>query len=196
MAITARDVIGAEVELDRMTCKNGWSKLGVSKVRISRLRCQSIVPISPAHIIARQIVHIPLHPFRSLLNRANALIRGLSWRLFPFFPRKPQRLSTGFESPSPTLILRPIAPGPPSLPPLLAGLTRGLMGLIGIGELLPVAAELLPAPPPRIAETELCAHRACLRIAEVTVIHSLTTKPTGSTAIDVGRRTGCGVVAM
>jgi hypothetical protein len=34
-----------------------------------------------------------------------------------------------------------------------------------------------------MAETEECAQRACLRMAEVTVIHSVVTKATGSTAM-------------
>lgn len=40
------------------------------------------------------------------------------------------------------------------------------------------------APPPRIAETEEWAHLACLRMAEVTVIHSEMTRATGSTATE------------
>lgn len=34
-----------------------------------------------------------------------------------------------------------------------------------------------------MAETEECAHRACFRIAEVTVMHSVVIRATGSTAI-------------
>ena len=36
-----------------------------------------------------------------------------------------------------------------------------------------------------MAETEECAHRACFLIAEVTVIHSVVIRATGSTAIDI-----------
>ena len=36
-----------------------------------------------------------------------------------------------------------------------------------------------------MAETDECAHRACFLIAEVTVIHSVVIKATGSTAIDI-----------
>ena len=39
-------------------------------------------------------------------------------------------------------------------------------------------------PPPSIADTEECCHRACFRMAEVTVMHSVTTRATGSTATD------------
>lgn len=41
--------------------------------------------------------------------------------------------------------------------------------------------------PPRIAATDECAQRACLRIADVTVIHSVTTNATGLTATVIGR---------
>jgi hypothetical protein len=45
MATRARDVIGAEVEDDRMTCKNGFNSEGVSKRRIS-IPYQSLSNIS------------------------------------------------------------------------------------------------------------------------------------------------------
>jgi hypothetical protein len=35
MAMRASDVIGAEVDEERMTCRKGWSIEGVSKVRMS-----------------------------------------------------------------------------------------------------------------------------------------------------------------
>ena len=38
-----------------------------------------------------------------------------------------------------------------------------------------------------MAETEECAQRACFRIADVTVIHSVTTRATGLTATVMGR---------
>lgn len=41
--------------------------------------------------------------------------------------------------------------------------------------------------PPKIAATDECAQRACLRIAEVTVMHSVTTSATGLTATVMGR---------
>ncbi len=40
--------------------------------------------------------------------------------------------------------------------------------------------------PPRIAETEECAHLACFRTADVTVIHSVVIRATGSTATETG----------
>jgi hypothetical protein len=40
--------------------------------------------------------------------------------------------------------------------------------------------------PPKIAETEECAHLACFRMADVTVMHSVVIKATGSTATDTG----------
>lgn len=38
MEIRARDVMGADVEDDRMTCRKGCRREGVSKVLISRCR--------------------------------------------------------------------------------------------------------------------------------------------------------------
>lgn len=43
-----------------------------------------------------------------------------------------------------------------------------------------------PELPPRIAETEECAQRACLRMADVTVMHSVVIRATGSTATEIG----------
>ena len=37
-----------------------------------------------------------------------------------------------------------------------------------------------------MADTEECAHLACFRMADVTVIHSVVIKATGSTATDTG----------
>jgi hypothetical protein len=49
------------------------------------------------------------------------------------------------------------------------------------------------AEDPRIEEMELWAQRACLRIAEVTVMHSVTTSATGSIATVTGlERLGIG----
>lgn len=48
---------------------------------------------------------------------------------------------------------------------------------------------------PRIAATEECAHRACLRMADVTVIHSVTTRATGFTATVMGRGVKMAVVS-
>lgn len=38
-----------------------------------------------------------------------------------------------------------------------------------------------------MAETEECAQRACFRMADVTVTHSVTTSATGLTATEMGR---------
>jgi hypothetical protein len=48
---------------------------------------------------------------------------------------------------------------------------------------------------PRIAATEECAHRACLRMADVTVIHSVTTRATGLTATVMGRGSRLAIVS-
>jgi hypothetical protein len=39
--------------------------------------------------------------------------------------------------------------------------------------------------PPKMAETDECAHLACFRMDEVTVMHSVITSDTGSTAIGI-----------
>jgi hypothetical protein len=46
-----------------------------------------------------------------------------------------------------------------------------------------------------MAATEECAHRACLRMADVTVIHSVTTRATGLTATVIGRGARLAVVS-
>jgi hypothetical protein len=57
-------------------------------------------------------------------------------------------------------------------------------GVVGREPCLPgwEGAEL----PPRIAETDECAQRACLRMADVTVMHSVVIRATGSIATDIG----------
>src|SRR5450432_3161363 len=69
MATRASDVIGADVDDERMTCRNGCNREGVSKVRIS------------------------LQPTKSALKRANADISGLSCMLLPFLPLNPHLLA-------------------------------------------------------------------------------------------------------
>jgi hypothetical protein len=73
--------------------------------------------------------------------------------LFPFLPRSPQR----------------VASCPPSASSPTAREAREDGGR-------------LAAPPPRIADTEDWAQRACLRMADVTVIHSVMIRATGSMA--------------
>jgi hypothetical protein len=82
--------------------------------------------------------------------------------LLPFFPLSPHLLGTA-SSCSPALTM----PCP----------VRSLRCTVGV-----LFDEL-----PRIAATEECAHRACLRMADVTVIHSVTTRATGFTATVMGR---------
>jgi hypothetical protein len=92
--------------------------------------------------------------------------------LFPFFPRKPHLLAKPPSSPS-------MAPEEDRLlcpfrfpSSSVDGRKLAVLGLIG--------AEVTP----RIAETEECAQRACFRMADVTVIHSVVIKATGSTATE------------
>ena len=70
MATKASEVIEADVEDERMTCRKGCSKDGVSK--------------DP---IFEQVL-------RSLRRRVNAEIKGLSCMLFPFFPLNPHLLAS------------------------------------------------------------------------------------------------------
>lgn len=104
----------------------------------------------------------PLQPFRSFLRRANADMRGLSCMLLPFFPRRPHLLGTA-SSCSPALMM-----------PCPVRSRRWTAGVL---------FEELPS----IAATEECAQRACFRIADVTVMHSVTTRATGLTATVMGR---------
>ena len=65
MELIARDVMGAEADEERMTCRNGCRSDGESNVLIS------------------------LQLVRSLLSCPKADKRGLSCMLFPFWPRRP-----------------------------------------------------------------------------------------------------------
>lgn len=82
--------------------------------------------------------------------------------LLPFFPRRPHLLGTA-SSCSPALMM----PCPVRSRRCTAG----------------VLLEELPS----MAATEECAQRACFRIADVTVMHSVTTRATGLTATVIGR---------
>jgi hypothetical protein len=90
--------------------------------------------------------------------------------LLPFFPLSPHLLGTA-SSCSPALMM----PCP----------VRSLRCTVGV-----LFEEL-----PRIADTEECAHRACLRMADVTVMHSVTTRATGLTATVMGRGPRLAVVS-
>src|SRR5215469_4107904 len=83
MAIKARDVMDPDVDDERMTCRKGWSSAGVSKILISRQIISSCISYSEVEEFK------PLHCFKSLLNRVNADMSGLSCMLLPFLPRKP-----------------------------------------------------------------------------------------------------------
>jgi hypothetical protein len=87
---------------------------------------------------------------------------GLSCMLLPFLPRRPHLLGTA-SSCSPALMM----PCPVRSRRCTAG----------------VLFEELPS----IAATDECAQRACFRIADVTVMHSVTTRATGLTATVMGR---------
>lgn len=153
-----------------MTWRKGWSKEGISKLLIS---AQKLAPCAGRHVL----ISPPVQPLRSFLRRAKAESKGLSCMLFPFFPLRPQRLARLSSSPTaPVGIL-------PACPNWVCAVVKLLSICLGSRLLsLPVAIE---GPPPRMAETDECAHRACFLIAEVTVIHSVVIKATGSTAIDI-----------
>ena len=124
---------------------------------------------------ARQLFS-PVQPLKSLRRRAKADISGLSWMLFPFFPRSPHLP----VKPSST-VRRPLFSFVVWLDPLCCL----ELPLVCMGNLpLPLPLSSAP-PPPKIAETDDCAHRACFLIADVTVIHSVVIRATGSTAIDM-----------
>lgn len=123
------------------------------------------------------LIFPPVQPLRSFLRRAKADSKGLSCMLFPFFPLRPQRLARLSSSPT----------APVGILPACTNLVRAVVEVLSfcLGSRLisfPVAIE---GPPPRMAETDECAHRACFLIAEVTVIHSVVIRATGSTAIDI-----------
>lgn len=152
--MTAKLVIVALVDELRMTWRKGCNNSGASTVDTS------------------------LQPARSLLKRAKAERRGLSCRLFPFFPRSPHRLARLAFSSSDALGTVSLAfPGSemtgPFPPRRLCELERCISFSCA-----------LEAPPPRMAATEDCDQRACLRIAEVIVIHSVVIKAMGSIAIE------------
>lgn len=92
--------------------------------------------------------------------------------LFPLFPLKPQRLAR--VSSFPLIAFRGR--------PCWGEKARFLSLFLGDR---PKSRPLGGAPPPRIAETDDWAHRVCFLIAEVTVIHSVVIRATGSMAIEI-----------
>jgi hypothetical protein len=136
-----------------------------------------------------------LQSFRSLRSFVNADMSGLSCKLFPFFPRSP-------HLPAPP----PAASSSASAAPATAAAAATTAAVATAGRRfppeppepapssgVPEAAHL--EPPPRMAETLECAQRACLRIADVTVMHSVATSPTASTAMVTGACAVSGSVA-
>ena len=108
----------------------------------------------------------------SLLSLAKADINGLSCRLFPFLPRSPHRPAR-FSS----LLLAEFSVD------VVAECPLERLPVVDTAE-EPVAFRgYIVEEPPNIAETEECAQRACLRIAEVTVMHSVVINAIGSTAM-------------
>lgn len=132
-----------------------------------------LVDVRPCLVPSR-----PLHCFKSLRRFAKAERRGLSCMLCPFFPRSPQRLA------SPGSSVWAVAPRAALAPFSCFGadICLDAGGCFSISSLEEGAGAL----PPKIADTDECAHRACLRMADVTVIHSVTTSATGSIATDMG----------
>lgn len=92
--------------------------------------------------------------------------------LLPFFPLSPQRLAK--------VSLLPIAP-------------FGTFSDPSDWSFFPDCLNLDPtsrppdivAPPPRMAETDECAHLVCFRIAEVIVMHSVVIRVAGLTAMAI-----------
>jgi hypothetical protein len=164
---SAREVIGAEVADARITCRKGCNSEGVSNWCISgRMLEESFLrALNPK---------IPLQPTSSRLSRPNPAINGLSCMLFPFFPRRPHLLASPSSSPPSVypkedLLLRPFR------------LPESSRGVEGRESCVPgFKGDVTP----RIADTDECAHRACLRMADVTVMHSVVIKATGSTATE------------
>lgn len=100
-------------------------------------------------------MYIPLQPLNWLLSLVKALMSGLSCKLFPFLLLDPH-----FHPASRAKDASSLPCGPPLLVPKA------------------VASD----PPLRMAPTLECAHRGCFRMALMTAIHSVRTRPIGSTA--------------
>ena len=158
--------MGADVDEDLITCKNGCSSEGVSNFLMSR---------NSAACYIFGDVDLLLHPLKSLRRRANADINGLSCMLLPLLLRRP-------HVPTKELSSSPVVKLP-------RGTWRVPCVVAGRCPFVSTEAALRPAEaegtPPKMAETDECAHRACFRIADVTVIHSVVTRATGSIAIGI-----------
>ena len=108
---------------------------------------------------------ISLQLFKSTRSFAKALMSGLSCMLWPLRPRRPHREVRAESVSSETSMVEPLR----SVRRASEGVRRGE-----------------GAEEPRMEEMELWAQRACLRMAEVTVMHSVTTSATGSIATGTG----------
>lgn len=96
--------------------------------------------------------------------------------LFPFLPRKPH-LFASESSPSSFNV-------PPGAGAILALVGVPAFPFLGVPGLELSRSYILDAPAPdKIADADECAHLECLRIAEVTVTHSVVMSATGSTAM-------------
>ena len=63
MAIRANDVIGPDVDEERITCKNGWSNEGVSNVRMSdHPQLRQFVNLTLAIVLWHIHLHNPSNP--------------------------------------------------------------------------------------------------------------------------------------
>ncbi len=149
-----------------MTCRKGCNKEGVSNSWISAFRL--------TYYSRRYAFSLPLQPFNSRRRRANPAIRALSCILFPFFPRRPHLLASSSSS------------IPSTNPAPFLDFLRALRSSRGVEGREPCKLELGAELPPKIVETDECAHRACFRMAAVTVMHSVVTRATGSTATETG----------
>jgi hypothetical protein len=104
-----------------------------------------------------------LQYFRSERSFANALMRGLSCKLWPFFPRRPH---LDVNAPLSSMIS------------ILLELRFLSWFVVFVSDCEDDGRVVFP----RIEDIDECAQRACFRMADVTVIHSVTTRATGSIA--------------
>lgn len=170
--------MGAEVEDDRMTWRKGCSNEGISKLLMSISRVSSAAQDTWSDVVQ------PVHPLRSPRSRANADMRGLSCKLFPLLPRSPQRLA---EASSSSLVAVVSFPSFPLAP--FESLCNPL-SFWGVLDRRSPCRYDEDNPPPKMAVTDACAHLACFLIADVTVMHSVLIKATGSIAIDIAVHVG------
>ena len=122
-------------------------------------------------------MRISLYSARSLRSCAKADMSGLSCKLFPFFPLKPHRVVRVCD-PSPLMLTGVGGIDAEDLPPPVG------RPLPDEGLDISKSCDRL-VPPPKIAETDDCAHRECFRIAEVIAMHSVVINATGLIVIEI-----------